>query len=121
MVKLKQLLLSLIVLTSMAIIEADLQRNALRTEWKAWKQLHGKINNTNITYIFFKIFILYLGRSYVSKKEEKKRLRAYMKNSIFIKNHNVDAFNGKHRYYLKMNQFGDMVKIPTAFILSVKS
>ena len=47
MVKLKQLLLSLIVLTSMAIIEADLQRNALRTEWKAWKQLHGKINNYN--------------------------------------------------------------------------
>ena len=31
----------------MAIIEADLDRNALRTEWKAWKQLHGKINNYN--------------------------------------------------------------------------
>lgn len=89
MVKLKQLLLSLIVLASMATIEADLQRNALRTEWKAWKQLHG--------------------RSYVSKKEEKMRFRAFMKNSIFILNHNAEAFNGKHSYYLKMNQFGDML------------
>ena len=32
-----------------------------------------------------------------------------MKNSIFIANHNVEANNGKHSYYLKMNQFGDML------------
>ena len=49
------------------------------------------------------------------------RFRAFMKNSIFILNHNAEAFNGKHSYYLKMNQFGDMVKIPTAFNLSLKS
>ena len=36
------------------------------------------------------------------------RLKAYMKNSIFIANHNNEADNGKHSYYLKMNQFGDM-------------
>ena len=53
------------------------------------------------------------GKSYASKNEEYKRFRAYMKNSIFIANHNLEAFKGKHSYYLKMNQFGDMVNIYT--------
>ena len=72
MVKLKQLLLSLIVLTSMAIIEADLQRNALRTEWKAWKQLHGKINNTN-DYLHFLQNLYFVFRKELRFKEGREK------------------------------------------------
>ena len=55
MVKLKQFLLSLLVLSSLAIIEADPDLKALRTEWKAWKKLHGKILN----YTFLQFLLTY--------------------------------------------------------------
>ena len=49
------------------------------------------------------------------------RLKAYVKNSIFIANHNKEADNGKHSYHLKINQFGDMVKIHTNIFLNQKN
>ncbi len=38
------------------------------------------------------------------------RLKLFFENSMFIKNHNMEASKGNHSYFLKMNQFGDMVK-----------
>ena len=56
----------------MAIIEADLQRNALRTEWKAWKQLHGKINNTN-DYLHFLQNLYFVFRKELRFKEGREK------------------------------------------------
>ena len=110
MMKINQFLLGLLILV--AVIEAIPRHKALRTEWDTWKKLHSNIHQYNLVHVpLLHCNFSSAGKSYASKKEENKRLRAYVKNSIFIANHNVEAFSGKHSYYLKMNQFGDMVRI----------
>ncbi len=61
----------------------------------------GIVDNANLLFL--------TGRSYASKAEEDMRLKVYVNNSVFIENHNLEASSGKHTYFLKMNQFGDMV------------
>ena len=106
--KINQFLLGLLILV--AIIEAIPRHKALRAEWDTWKKLHSNIHNL-VHVPLPHCIVSFAGKSYASKNEENKRLRAYVKNSIFIANHNLEAFSGKHSYYLKMNQFGDMVRI----------
>lgn len=59
------------------------------TEWETWK-----ISNL---------------KRYSSETEENFRLKIYMENKAKIERHNQRAHSGQHRYFLKMNQYGDML------------
>lgn len=40
-----------------------------------------------------------------------KRRLIWEKNLIYIESHNMQAMNGLHHYYLKMNKFGDLTNV----------
>jgi len=60
----------------------------LKEEWDNFKRFHKK--------------------SYLSSVEELKRYNIWKSNSEYISNHNQQADNGVHTFWLKMNQFGDL-------------
>ena len=123
MIKMNHFLLC--ILFSVAFIEAIPRNKDLKTEWDTWKNLHG--NSLIFLLSNADSFLMHsssdnfssTGKSYGSKKEENKRFRAYVKNSIFIEDHNTEADLGLHSYHLKMNQFGDMVKLKLKYLLAL--
>jgi hypothetical protein len=48
---------------------------------------------------------------YSSPSEERFRLKVFTDNTALIAKHNDEAASGTHGYVLKMNQFGDMVRV----------
>ena len=50
-----------------------------------------------------------IGKVYVSKEEEYEHFSVWRQNKVRIYHHNVEASNGKHSYFLEMNQNGDKV------------
>eukprot|EP00095_Tigriopus_kingsejongensis_P000982 maker-scaffold39_size501901-snap-gene-1.17 protein:Tk00982 transcript:maker-scaffold39_size501901-snap-gene-1.17-mRNA-1 annotation:"cathepsin i" len=58
-------------------------------EWEAWKFVHT--------------------RNYTSPTEEKFRMKIYMENKARIAKHNHMAHKGHNKYFLEMNQFGDLL------------
>ena len=63
-------------------------------EWNAFKSEHGK--------------------SYSSPREDKSRMKVYMKNKALIASHNRLAHQGRRSYFLKMNRFGDLLNNESA-------
>ena len=59
------------------------------SEWEVWK-----ISNL---------------KKYTSDTEEDFRLKIYMENKAKIDRHNRKAYSGHHSYFLKMNQYGDLL------------
>ena len=59
------------------------------TEWETWKLSNLK--------------------RYSSDTEESFRLKIYMENKAKIERHNLRAHSGQHKYFLKMNKYGDML------------
>ena len=59
-------------------------------EWNAFKAEHGKVYSSGPV-------------------EEKFRMKIYMQNKAMIAKHNRLAHMGHHNYFLKMNQFGDLL------------
>jgi len=57
-------------------------------EWEAWKSTHGK--------------------TYNDAYEEINRMTIFLENKEKIVEHNSQAAQGKHSYFLEMNQFGDL-------------
>jgi len=58
-------------------------------EWETWKVNHGK--------------------NYSDTMEEKFRLKIYMENKAKIARHNAAAHAGQKSYFLKMNNYGDLL------------
>ena len=48
-------------------------------------------------------------KQYSSHQEELLRLQVWNSNLEYIAKHNADANSGKHTFWLKMNEFGDLV------------
>ena len=68
---------------------SSVSSSSLLDEWTSWKGAHNK--------------------SYDVWTEEKFRFKIYKYNVGLIKRHNHEADKGWHTFYLKMNQFGDML------------
>lgn len=60
----------------------------LQEEWESFKNYHKKFYSSNV--------------------EEIKRFNIWKSNLDFINQHNRQADNGAHSFWLKMNQFGDL-------------
>lgn len=58
-------------------------------EWETWKSMHAK--------------------NYSSSTEDKFRMKIYMENKAKIDRHNDLASRGDHSYFLKMNNYGDLL------------
>ena len=64
----------------------------IETEWKQWKEKHGK--------------------AYLSGKEEFQRKITWGRNAEYIRNFN----QGEHIYSLAMNHFSDVVRSDDCFV-----
>ena len=65
-------------------------------EWETWKLFHGK--------------------NYSSAVEDKFRLKIFMENKAKIAKHNAQAHQGQQTYFLKMNNYGDLVSFCLSFL-----
>ena len=82
-------LLAIITLATVATTAISISYNdVVEEEWNTFKSAHGKV--------------------YSSLSEEHFRMKVYMKNKAMIAKHNRLAHEGLHRYFLKMNHFGDL-------------
>ena len=52
---------------------------------------------------------LFHGKNYSNPMEEKFRMKIFMENKAMIAKHNKKAHNGEKSYFLKINNFGDLV------------
>jgi len=57
---------------------------------------------------FWNDFKHHHGKSYATPSEETKRRATWEANLNFIRQHNMEADNGHHTYWVKMNKYGDM-------------
>ncbi|XP_026546818.1 cathepsin L1-like [Notechis scutatus] len=63
------------------------QDSALEESWRDWKMTHGKV---------------------YPEGEEASRRATWEKNLQMVEQHNREADEGKHTYWMKMNQFSDL-------------
>lgn len=63
--------------------------DAVSGEWEAWKLFHEK--------------------NYTSAEEDTFRLKIFMENKAMIEKHNALAHQGLKSYFLKMNNYGDLL------------
>ncbi|ETE62848.1 Cathepsin L1, partial [Ophiophagus hannah] len=63
------------------------QDSALEETWRDWKMTHGKV---------------------YTEDEEASRRATWEKNLQMVEQHNREADEGKHTYWMKMNQFSDL-------------
>jgi len=82
----KLLLVAALAATASAISFKDV----VVEEWASFKVAHGK--------------------EYANPIEEKLRMKIFLDNKAMIAKHNHLAHRGHHTYFLKMNQFGDMLR-----------
>ena len=60
--------------------------------------------------IYFQItWKLFHGKNYSNHVEDKFRLKIFMENKAKIAKHNAAAHRGDKSYFLKMNNYGDLV------------
>lgn len=59
----------------------------------------------------FETFIVRHIKQYRSPQEQEKRFKIWRQNFDFIAKHNEKANAGKKSYWLKMNEYGDLVTI----------
>ncbi|KAL7993046.1 hypothetical protein Chor_017302, partial [Crotalus horridus] len=64
------------------------QDSALEEAWRDWKTTYGKV--------------------YAEEEEASQRAK-WEKNLQMVEQHNREADEGKHTYWMKMNQFSDLV------------
>lgn len=72
----------------------------LDVDWARFKSIHEK--------------------SYDSASEDNYRRAIWEKNLDIIKRHNLEESLGFHTYTLGMNKYGDMVRGPCSYVLSLK-
>lgn len=69
----------------------------------------GVLPETGVYAGQFKLWKLTHGKSYMSSEEEAQRYSIWLDNMDYIEQHNANA--DQHGYTLKMNHFGDMVRL----------
>jgi len=82
--------LMLFAVSLLAAITAASPANVTMEEWNLFKAKHGKVYSESV--------------------EEKFRMKIYIQNKALIDRHNRLANLGHHSYFLKMNQFGDLLQ-----------
>lgn len=85
----------------LAIANAVSFYEVVSDEWETWKLFHAK--------------------NYSSAVEDKFRLKIFMENKAKIAKHNAKAHQGQATYFLKMNNYGDLVSFYFNYILYFNS
>lgn len=81
------------------------------SDWEAWKVTHSKLQQPWKIPTQYDKYVFVSGKDYsnLQSNEEEFRRLVFDVNSRTIRRHNARYDKGLHSYYLKMNQFGDLL------------